>query len=180
MNASSSSIPTKQDFVNSLSSWWGLSKLVNTGNIESRFEKYQDLKTEMNRLFQEASSAQARSLKAANERSIRYFQDIFGARQPFELSEAQSNLVEGFIENFTAQTRTWMELTRELQDCSASMVSEIAAETGEAAALPAPADAQSEEEDEPMDRKTASALLKTGREKLSAVKSRPVSRIRKK
>ena len=179
MNASSSSIPTKQDFVNSLSSWWGLSKLVNTGNIESRFEKYQALKTEMNRLFHEASSAQAQSLKTSNERSVRYFQDIFGAQQPFELIEAQSNLVEGFIENFTAQTRTWMELTRELQDCSASMVSEIAAETGEAAALPAPADAQSEA-DEPVGRETTSALLRTGREKLSSVKSRPVSRIRKK
>lgn len=179
MNASSSSIPTKQDLVNSLSSWWGLSKLINTGNIESRFEKFQALKTEMNRLFHEASSAQAQSLKTANERSVRYFQDIFGARQPSQLIEAQSNLVEGFIENFTAQTRTWMELTRELQDCSAAMVSEIAAETGEATSLPAPADAQSEA-DEPVGRETTSALLRTGREKLSSVKSRPVSRIRKK
>lgn len=178
MNASSSSIPTKHDLVNSLSSWWGLSKLVNTGNIESRLEKFQALKTEMNRLFFEASSAQARSLKAANEQSIRYFQDIFGARQPSELIEAQSNLVEGFIENFTAQTRTWMEWTRELQDCSAAMVSEIA-ETGEAIALPLPGYTQSEEDD-PVDTKTASALLKTGREKRSAIKSRPVSRIRKK
>lgn len=179
MNASSGNFPTEQNHVTGLPFWWGLPKTINASDIESRVKKFQVLKGDINKLFHEASSRQAQALKTANERSIGYFQDLFAARQPSELMSAQSNIVTSFMESLADQTKSWLELTRKLQDCSAAMVAEKAAETVETTALPIPADAQSEA-DELVDRETARALLRTGREKLSSIKSRPVSRARKK
>ena len=56
MNASSCSIPAGQDRMNSLSSWWGLSRIVNAHDMESRVKKFQVLKGGIDKLFQEASS----------------------------------------------------------------------------------------------------------------------------
>ena len=42
--------------MNSLSSWWGLSRIVNAHDMESRVKKFQVLKGGIDKLFQEASS----------------------------------------------------------------------------------------------------------------------------
>lgn len=185
MNSISSNIPIGPNPMIGLPSAWNLSALVNTGDLVNtgyigpRFDEFQAFATSVNRLFFEASLARAQSLKATNERNIRYFQDLFSARQPSELIEAQSNLLAGVIESFTQQTRSWTELTQKLFDCGAAMIPEKAEETVEAAAAPLSADAESGGE-EPLGRKTSSTLLGAGGAKLSSAKYAPPPRARKK
>lgn len=199
MNTSSGNFPTELNHVTGLPSWWGLSKLINTGDMESSLKKFQAIKTDMNRLFhmnrlfQEASSAQAQSLKAVNERSIGYFQELFDARQPSELMKAQSNIITAFIEGLSDQTRTWLELTQKMQDRGSAMVREKAAETAveaeaaveveeavEAEAEDYPGHAvfldEEPEANEPVDKQTVRSLLKADTGKRPASKSRSVSR----
>lgn len=198
MNASPSIIPTEQDRMNILSSWWGLPNTINAGDMESRVKKFQALKGDINRLLQEASSRQTEALKAANERSIGYFQDFFAARQPFELMKAQSNIVRGFMESLADQTKSWLDLTQRLQDRGSAVVREMAAQTALALDTAAEeetfveAEAEAEdyanhsvlfdeelESDEPVDKQTVRSLLKADTGKRPASKSRSVSRAAK-
>lgn len=133
MTASSENIPAAMNPFNGLRAFWGQSGIFNTSEMESIFKKFQAHNADMSKLVQDASARQTQALKAASERSIRYFQDLFGARQPLELIEAQSSIVSDIMENFTGQTRSWLELTQRLQEHGSAMVRDMTARADAAA-----------------------------------------------
>lgn len=190
MTASSENIPTEMNPFNGLRSFWGQSGIFNTAEMESLFKKFQAHRADMNKLVQDASARQTQALKAASERSVRYFQDLFSARQPLELIEAQSNIVSDIMENFTGQTRGWLELTQRLQEHSSAMVRDMTARA-DAAAATAIADATDEftfhvassdeeaDDDAPVENKKVQALLKAGAGKRTSTVSRSAAHGRK-
>jgi len=190
MTASSENIPSAMNPFNGLRSYWGQSGIFNTAEMESLFKKFQTHKVDMNKLVQDASAHQAQALKAASERSVRYFQDLFGARQPLELIEAQSSIVSDIMENFTGQTQSWLEMTQRLQEHGLDMVRDMTARA-DAAAETAIADATEEftfhvassdeetDDDAPVENKKVQALLKAGAGKRTSTVSRPASHGRK-
>jgi len=138
----SESTPTGLNRMNGLLAWWGIPDLVDASGMEARAKQFQVLVVDLNRLFSEASSSQARALSDANEQFARALQELLSARQPSELMAAQSNLVTGLMESFTAQTRAWTELTQKLHDCCSATVREAVAEAGERAGHSVPIGSQ--------------------------------------
>ncbi len=190
MTASSENIPSAMNPLNGLRSFWDQSSVFNTSELESRLKKFQAHKADMSKLVQDASARQAQALKAASERSVRYFQDLFAVRQPLELIEAQSSIVSDIMENLTGQTRSWLELTQRLQEHGSAMVRDMTAK--------ADADAETAMEDEaekftfhvassneemdddaPVENEKIQALLKAGAGKHTSTVSRSASGGRK-
>lgn len=196
MTAPSEIIPAAMNPFNGLRAFWGQSGIFNTSEMESLFGKFQAHNADMSKLVQDASARQTEALKAASERSVRYFQDLFSARKPQDLIDVQSNIVSDIMESFSGQTRSWLELTQRLQERGQAMVRDMTARA-DTAAETAIADATKEftlhvassdeetddddddDDDAPVKNKKVRALLKTGAGKRTSTVSKSAARGRK-
>lgn len=131
MKAAETSVPTGLDRMNGLLAWWGVPNAFDGSEMQVRTKRFQVLVLDLNKLFNEASSSQARALSVANEQFTRALHEHLSARQPPELMAAQSRLVTGLMESLAVQTKTWAQLTQKLHDCCLAAAREAAAEAGE-------------------------------------------------
>lgn len=116
------------DRVNGVFAWWGLSGADSAGKLDGQFKRFHAFTSDLQRAFGDTYGAQMSTLLGANERIGRSFQEFLKCRQPQDVIAAEASVLAAILEETSLQTKTWLELSRKVQECCAAMVRETADE----------------------------------------------------
>lgn len=129
MKASEVGSPVGPDRVKGLLAWWGLPNIGREAGLEAQTNRLQAMVVDLNDLFREALSSQARAVSAADEQLTSALQDFLSAQRPPELVAAQSRLVTLLLSSVAAQAKALAELTQKVCNTCGVMVGEAAIES---------------------------------------------------
>ena len=127
MNAKQDTLTAGTERLNGLQGWWGISMPGDSGTMTTQIKRLEQFAEDVQKTCGDAYSGEIGALFNSNDRAVRSFQELLRSRRPHEVLAAESEILATFLESASQQAKRWAELTQKLQECSAGMAHDAAA-----------------------------------------------------
>jgi hypothetical protein len=124
--AKDGNITTGLNRLNALFTWWGVSNSYRNGDIDTPMKRLQACASDLQKSYGDAYGRQMQALFAANERLAGSLQELVRCRKPRDVIAAELDILATLLEGALVQTKAWVELTKNVQDCCAAMTRNVA------------------------------------------------------
>ena len=125
MTAKNEGVTPGLDRSNALLKWWGIPDARETERIEGQVKRFQTFASDLQRAYGEAYRQQTETLFVANERLVRVPEGFLHCRQAQKVIAAEFNVFAILFEGAWLQAKTWIDLSRKVQDLRAAMAREV-------------------------------------------------------
>lgn len=114
------------DRLSALFAWWGIPDKGGNGDIDGQMKRLQAFTSDLQKVYGEAYSRQMEAMFTANERIASSLRKFLHCRHPRDVIAAESNVLATILEGASLQSNAWVEVTKKIQDCCATMARESA------------------------------------------------------
>jgi hypothetical protein len=119
-------ITTGLNRLNALFTWWGVANSYGNGDIDTPMKRLQACASDLQKIYSDAYGRQIQAMFVANERLAGSLQELLRCRKPRDAIAAELNILATLLEEAMVQTKTWVELTKKVQDRCAAMTRDAA------------------------------------------------------